>query len=157
MKVTPKRIQNKNSSKYVKESKNIVTESKDKKVKFKFIKAIWLVIKGENENTDFTSGIFAYFLSVCFNFLAVLGGITIVAGSIVLFKEIFTIKWALSNLIGNILTVVTFIGILFICFLMSVMLRGAANEIEKEKDRNFVIAVFSGVVSFVALIIALVK
>lgn len=158
MKVTPKKINIKQGAdKLDKTEAATNVKLKEEKVRFKFFKIVWLIITGKNENTGFTSGIFTYFLSVCFNFLAVLGGITIVAGLIALFKDLFVIKWTLSNLIGNILTVIAFIGILFICFLMSVMLRGAANEIEKEEDRNFIIAVFSGVVSFAALIIALVK
>ena len=32
----------------------------------------------------------------------------------------------------------------------------AAKEIEREKDKNFIVSVFSGIVSFAALIVALV-
>lgn len=153
MKVTPKKIDNKKDNITIDKSKT-AKKPKKEKVKFKFFKAIWLVIKGENENTDFTSGIFAYFLSVCFNFLAVLGGIVTFTSIVTLIKEIFTMQWTFGNIAKNSLNIMIFVGIASICFLMSVMLRGAANEIEREKDRNFVIAVFSAVVSFAALIIA---
>jgi hypothetical protein len=38
----------------------------------------------------------------------------------------------------------------------ALLLRASANEFDKEKDRNYIISVFSGIVSFVALIVALV-
>jgi len=41
-------------------------------------------------------------------------------------------------------------------FLVSVMFRGAANDMKKEKDRNYIVDLFAGVVSFVALIVSLV-
>jgi NADH:ubiquinone oxidoreductase subunit 6 (subunit J) len=41
-------------------------------------------------------------------------------------------------------------------FLISVMFRGAANDIKREKDRNYIVALFSGIVSFVALIISII-
>ena len=40
--------------------------------------------------------------------------------------------------------------------MFSLIFRAAANEMAKEKDRDYVVAVFSGIVSFAALIIALV-
>lgn len=157
MKVTPKKINIKQESNKLNKTEATTSDKpKEEKVKFKFLKAVWLVIKGENENTDFTSGIFAYFLSTCFNALFALGIIVVISIFIVTLKTAFNMEWAWSNLVNNVLNIATYIAILLICFLMSVMLRGAANEMEKETDRNFIIAVFSGVVSFAALIIALV-
>jgi hypothetical protein len=40
--------------------------------------------------------------------------------------------------------------------LYSMLLWKSAKEIEKENDRNYIISVFSGIVSFAALIVALV-
>lgn len=52
---------------------------------------------------------------------------------------------------------------IIVCFLTSslfltfaLLLRASANEFDKEKDRNYIISVFSGIVSFAALIVALV-
>ena len=47
------------------------------------------------------------------------------------------------------------LGLLILFFLYSVMVWGAANEIETETDRNYVLAVFSGVVSLASLIVAI--
>ena len=41
-------------------------------------------------------------------------------------------------------------------FLISLLFKGAANDIKREEDRNYIVALFSGVVSFVALIISIV-
>jgi len=40
--------------------------------------------------------------------------------------------------------------------LFALLLRGAANEMDRTNDKNFVVAVFSGIVGVVALIVALV-
>ena len=40
--------------------------------------------------------------------------------------------------------------------LYSFLLWKSAKEVETEKDRNYIISVFSGIVSFAALIVALV-
>ena len=40
--------------------------------------------------------------------------------------------------------------------MLSLIMRGIANEIGREKDKNYIIAAFSGIVSFVALIVALI-
>lgn len=45
-------------------------------------------------------------------------------------------------------------SLLFLIF--ALLLRASANEFDKEKDRNYIISVFSGIVSFAALIVALV-
>ena len=48
------------------------------------------------------------------------------------------------------------IACVFVIFLLSWILWKSAKEIETEKDRNYIISVFSGIVSFAALIVALV-
>ena len=40
--------------------------------------------------------------------------------------------------------------------LFGTILIGSANEIEREKDRNYIADVFSGIIGFVALIVALI-
>ena len=48
--------------------------------------------------------------------------------------------------------------IILACILptLSLIMRGIANEMEREKDKNYIISAFSGIVSFVALIVALI-
>ena len=48
------------------------------------------------------------------------------------------------------------IALLIISMLLFCVLFNIAKEISKEKDRNYIISVFSGIVSFAALIVALV-
>ena len=43
----------------------------------------------------------------------------------------------------------------FLALVFSLVVRASANEMAAEKDRNYIIAVFSGVVSFAALVAAL--
>ena len=58
-------------------------------------------------------------------------------------------------IIGNIAILLIFALIAFVMGIFAKLLWKSAKEIETEKDRNYVIAVFSGIVSFAALIVAL--
>ena len=48
-------------------------------------------------------------------------------------------------------------SLVYFCLLQSLMFRGAANDMKQEKDRNYIIALFSGIVSFAAMVIAFVS
>ena len=47
------------------------------------------------------------------------------------------------------------IALLFSLFLYLIVFWGAANDVEQEKDKNYVINVFTGLVSLAALIVAI--
>lgn len=122
-----------------------------------FWKALFMIIKGSNKTDgNFTSKILASLLSVGFNFLAVLCVLVIPAALIAFFRLMPSTIWTIENIAANIVVVVFFVIIIVLLLLVAIMFRGAANEIEGERDRDYVVAVFSGVVSFVALIVALI-
>ncbi|MBO5041209.1 MAG: hypothetical protein J6D09_08970 [Clostridia bacterium] len=60
------------------------------------------------------------------------------------------------HLIIFILSCAILFGLFFLIASFSHLLWKAAKEIEKEKDKNYVMSVFSGVVGFVALVVALI-
>ena len=61
-----------------------------------------------------------------------------------------------SSVFSRIISVSAVIVFLFVSMMLFCILINIAMEIKKEKDRNYIISVFSGIVSFAALIVALV-
>lgn len=105
----------------------------------------------------YTLGTFALPLMIAFYVMSVFGWILIAASFIAIYKTWNTFVW--NDFIGCLASVVTLLIILvtiLIVALYSVLLWKAAKEIEEETDRNYVVSMFSGVVSFAALIVALV-
>lgn len=126
--------------------------------KIGFWKAVKIIILNERPgNGTMVSGILASIISLVFNImallLAVLSIVFLVAG----------IGFIMGNIRMNSLDCFTAISLsilivvlIVISFLIALLFRASANEIKAENDRNYIVSMFSGLVSFVALIIALV-
>ena len=110
-----------------------------------------------NQSKKFTSGMFSMSVFVILRVIALLGWIiafALLIGSINTFIEM---SWNdFSTISGNIFQIIHSITITVLLVLYPLMLWKSAKEIETEKDRNYIISVFSGIVSFAALIVALV-
>lgn len=121
-----------------------------------YIKAIGLILKNKSDTKgNLTASIFVLLISMTFRFIAFTGFSFALTGVIV------AIKCILHGIdVGNIaLWVISAIGLIILSvfiFLYSVIIWGASNEVEKEKDKNYIVSVFSGIVSFAALIIAVI-
>ena len=89
--------------------------------------------------------------------IAILGWIiafALLLGSINTFAEM---SWSTFPAVAeNIFQIIYTIAIIVMLILYPLMLWKSAKEIETEKDRNYIVSVFSGIVSFAALIVALV-
>ena len=116
--------------------------------------------KSENEvnkSKQFTSGMFSMFVFVILRLIACLGWIIafcLLLGSVNL---IIAMSWeSFFAVAENIFQIVYTAAIVALLVLYPLMLWKSAKEIETEKDRNYIISVFSGIVSFAALIVALV-
>lgn len=137
-----------------------ITEEKPTKNKITFLdflKTVYYIIFNKKQsNGTLTSGIFGGLLTAIFNILAILGLIISIFGFVAIIITIKNCNWELTSIVDNISTIV-FSGIILIIFLVFALLfRGAANEMAVEKDRNYIVSVFSSVVSFAALVVALV-
>ena len=110
-----------------------------------------------NKSKKFTSGMFSMFVFVILRLIAFLGWIiafALLLGSISMFIEM---SWnGLWTIAGNVFQIIYMLAIVILLVLYPLMLWKSAKEIETEKDRNYIISVFSGIVSFAALIVALV-
>ena len=116
--------------------------------------------KSENEanrKNKFTSGTFAMIISLAFRGVAILGWLIALVTPIAIINMAKSFVWVgVSAIVGNIFSIAFVIALFVILVLYSFLLWKSAKEIETEKDRNYIISVFSGIVSFAALIVALV-
>lgn len=126
--------------------------------KIGFWKSIWLILLGKKKTEDkLTVGLLSIPLVILFKTVCIIG---IVAAIVLLIFDVIKIwdmKWTEFLIIVK--NIFSFVGYGFISFgvaLFSVIIWGAANEIDRSEDKNFVVAVFSGIVSLVALIVAFV-
>ena len=66
------------------------------------------------------------------------------------------VPWQGWNIASNIVGILFAILVSVTVLLYMVIFWGAANDVKHEKDKNYVISVFSGLVSVAALIVAVV-
>ncbi len=110
-----------------------------------------------NRTKKFTSGTFATIISLAFRGVAILGWLIALATPVAIINMAKSFVWNEVNVvIGNVFSIAFAVALFVILVLYSFLLWKSAKEIETEKDRNYIISVFSGIVSFAALIVALV-
>ena len=116
--------------------------------------------KSENEanrKKKFTSGTFVMIISLAFRVVAILGWLIALATPVAIINVAKSFVWNEVNaVIGNVFSIAFVAALFVVLVLYSFLLWKSAKEIETEKDRNYIISVFSGIVSFAALIVALV-
>ena len=95
-------------------------------------------------------------LSAGFNILFSLGLLGVVLTICATIQMVAQMTWEFANIFSNVSTLVFIALVCVLLFLLSVLFRGAANDLKSEKDRNYIVALFSGLTSFAALIVALV-
>ena len=109
-----------------------------------------------NQSKNITSGMFSMLIFVILRLVAFAGWLI---AFLILLDSIdicLAMSWIGWGIIGNIFQIVYKAVIIIMMILYSLLLWRAAKEFETEKDRNYVISVFSGIVSFAALIVALI-
>ena len=116
--------------------------------------------KSENEanrNKKFTSGTFAMIICFAFRGVAILGWLIALATPIAIINMAKSFVWGEVNaIVSNVFSIAFAVALFVVLVLYSFLLWKSAKEIETEEDRNYIISVFSGIVSFAALIVALV-
>lgn len=141
--------------------KNVVedneTKSKEKLTVWDFFKLIYYIVFNKKQsNGTMTSGLFCVLIALVFNGLAILGMIIFVCGIVAIANIIKSCVWQPELIANNIAMISLMVGFVVIVGVFSLIFRASANEMSREKDRDYVVAVFSGIVSFAALIVALV-
>lgn len=124
----------------------------DKKEKIGFWRAVWLVVRNkESQSGKRGAVLLSEIMAFVFNVIAIIGlalGVVLVIANIRPMME--------SSFRQGLLTFLIVIVSVFLSFSASLIFRGVANEMKAERDRNYIISVFSGIVSFAALIVALI-
>ena len=110
-------------------------------------------IESKNTTRTFASLISLFFRSVAIMLLPLI--IIIVLEIPQAIDEIMVWK-NFSVIVVNILSMLSIASVAFVMGIYSVVLWKSAKEIEIERDKNYIVSVFSGIVSFAALIVALV-
>lgn len=110
-----------------------------------------------NKKGKFTSGTFSLLVSVVFRVIAVFGVIIAVAIPSAIINSLQSLIWSeFGNIVSNIIYIALIVVFWLIIIAYAFILWKSAKEIEEEQDRNYIISVFSGIVSFAALVVALV-
>ena len=128
--------------------------------KKKLFKTICDIIRNVEDTEDkMTIGAFSFVLEFFFKATAV---VSCLFSIIYCFFFIVSVWKNLSlvcnceNIINAIFVTLFILSLVVIILLFCVLLWGTGNEISKEKDKNYIMSVFSGVTGFIALIVALI-
>ena len=114
-------------------------------------------VKADQEE-KFTKGTFSLLTSWVLHLIGVLGFL------IALFSIVYGIYYVANilqwsdgiHIFANIFTCLFILAIIFCVGVLSFMIFKSGSEIQKSKDKNFVVAVFSALSGFIALVVALV-
>ena len=141
-----------------KNGRKIATQKSQKSNVRSFFRLIWAVIRNkEDTKGQFTKITFVLLMSYLLNIAAFSLGFLGLFGLGLIGCKAFRWNWTSVSLWPQyIITIVIALPICALILLFAIVLRGFANEIEREEDKNYIVAIFSGVVSFAALVVALV-
>ena len=148
-----------------KDKPQVINNIRELNLEIDYDKLAEAIVKAQNEadkplesKKSFVSNSFLFWIALFFKVASILGIVGCMIGVAVLGLYAIDIAvWnTLNDIIANVFTLVMFL-LLFIAFAAyCIVMWRAGKEIEQEKDKNFIVAVFSGIVSFAALIVALV-
>lgn len=144
----------KQNTEIIKQGEKINLSAKEK---FRiFRKGIVQIITCKNKTESaLTTGFFAILVSLLFRAVALFGVFAFIALMVGLDATCDKMIWEDWQILLNVFTIATTILIGIAILLYSLVIWGSATEIENEKDKNYIVSVFSGIVTFVALIVAL--
>ena len=132
------------------------TETTEKQ-KTSLCRAIWRILKGEtSKDGRFLSVPFAFLISTLYRLVASIGFIFLIFFDLKAVIALTKMTWAGWSIGINAFIIIFMISVSIIALLYLLIFWGAANDIEHEKDKNYVISVFSGLVSVAALIVAII-
>ncbi len=134
-------------------------KAKQVKTKNAFWKNIWGVITNKKDTKDaYTRTTLTGLMSGALNAIAVFLVIVAIVGMIETILYAITLSWtSLIVCLSNAITAILFLSLCIFGVLFAIILRGFANEIERMEKTSDIVAVFSGLTGFAALIIALIS
>lgn len=135
--------------------------AKKKKVKNKaktsFRELVWNIICNKKDTKgEYTKATLSGIMATTLNYLAVILCIFAVLVMVSAVRQAFMIEWGNGLWFSNVLALGLLAVLCIAALLFALILRGCANEMDREKDKNYIVAVFSALTSFAALVVALV-
>ena len=132
-----------------------IKKKQSKIIRF-FVTVYAITFNKKRTNGTMTSGLLGGLVSYLFNSLAFFGLLFLWYGGKSVFNTIKEVVSVSGVNVDNIATVLIRVFILVLIAIFSLIFRAVANEMKEEKDRNYIVTVFSGVVGFAALIVAVI-
>ena len=113
--------------------------------------------KEENDQTKMVSNLFAILIYIGFIVLGLIVSAMAIATVILLIEYVPATSWVdFGDGVNSVSQILTYLMLIFILGFVAVALFVSARDISREKDRNYIIAVFSALTSLAALVVALV-
>lgn len=139
-------------------AKKTPSKPKKQKTKHSFCRNAWTVVANKKDTKgQYTKLALVGLMSVALNALAIILCLLVLFVVCIIVYQACIADWSTISLIFS--NVVTFVIALLCCgvaLIFALVLRGFANEIERETDKNYIVSVFSGLTGFVALIVAVI-
>lgn len=132
-------------------------KSTKSQAKISFWQNVWSVIRNKKDTDGkYTKLALGGTMAASLNSLAILLCLLSAFGVFAMIRQVCVVDWSGGLWFSNVLTLL-FLGLLCVSALIfALLLRGCANEVEREDDKNYIVAVFSALTSFAALVVALV-
>ena len=142
------------------QNKNENIEKSLEKNRISYRQALWCIIRNKKgTQEDFMAGSMCAIMTVVFNAIAVLlfvcGIICVCIAVANIWNAIFSSDTTIAAGIKA-LKFITYLCRSFAFLVYSVLIRGMANDIYRQRNKNYIVAVFSGMTSFAALVVALI-
>jgi len=137
---------------------NVNVELDYEKLADAIVKAQKRAEEGEKQKKSNVANTFAALNTVLFQGTALFGIVFTIGLLIILVNSIISeFVWlGAGNIFLNIVKIIIALALAAILSFFSILLLRAAKEMEKEKDRQYIVAVFSAITSLAAVIVALV-
>lgn len=121
------------------------------------LRAIKLIFQNKGDDCEALSATpFAMLSHALFRFVSIIFALLCLAFIIYPIMYSCNVTWSPGAFLGHIGIIIGCLAFSFAFFLLFALLWGASNSIIKERDKNYIVAVFSSIVSFAALVVALV-
>ena len=125
--------------------------------KVKFFTAIWKILKGESSKDGrFLSEPYKLIIGSIYRTIAIVGFILLILFDVAFVMEFTKLSWQGWQIGVNIIAAIIILAASVSLFLYMLIFWGAANDLKHEDNKEYVINVFSGLVSVAALVVAII-
>ena len=115
-----------------------------------------ILIGRRSKDGSFLSAPYVPIVSMLYRVIAIFGVVLMIAFWVTAAPMLTKLLWQGWAIAVNIIAISFMLFITFVLFLYMVMFWGAANDMEYETDKNYIMSVFSGLVSIASLIVAII-